>query len=115
MDCNICGEPLSTKPSHTLDCNHCYHYECIQKTFIMFRKKCKCPLCGQYSKGLPLVNGLPKLIKGIHYTDEPPEYESAKCEHLLKSGKRKGEKCGAKCGLGLDVCNRHHKLLVKNT
>ena len=115
MDCNICGSPLNYKFSHRLDCNHIYHYECIQKTFLLSRQKCKCPLCGKDSNGLPIVNGLPKLIKGIHYMDILPDYVSLPCTQLLKSGKRKGEECRTKCMLGMNVCNRHHKLQLKNT
>ncbi len=109
--CGICGDLLNEKYTHTLNCNHTFHYECIMKTF-QYNKKLynQCPLCRQPSGLLPLVNSLPKLIKGIHYYDNyPPHYESTKCQQILKSGKRKGCECGLTCMLGLNVCKRHHK------
>ena len=66
--CDICGESHKLKSVHTLQCNHSYHYECIQKSFLYDRKRHNnCPLCRKPAGLLPLVNGLPKLIKGIHY------------------------------------------------
>ena len=32
--CDICGESHKLKFVHTLQCNHSYHYECIQKSFL---------------------------------------------------------------------------------
>ena len=106
---DICGDTIQSKCSLTLKCNHTYHYECIQKTFLMDRKKRnKCPLCSQIHGLLPLVNGIPKLYYGIHYLDEyPKDYQCKPCTQLLKSGKRKGCECGAKPMLGSEVCKRH--------
>ena len=32
-DCGICGCNLNDKFSHTLKCNHTFHYECLMKSF----------------------------------------------------------------------------------
>jgi hypothetical protein len=113
--CDICGEAHNLKYVHTLDCNHCFHYDCIMKTFMMDIKKYnKCPLCRKSSGLLPLINGLPKIIKGIHYiTEYPSNYQSTKCSVILKSGKRKGQECGSKCIVGFDMCKRHHISKIK--
>jgi hypothetical protein len=113
--CNICGDSFDEKCSTTLVCNHKYHYECIQKTFMYDRKRMNsCPLCRKPSGMLPLVNGLQKLIRGIHYINTYPEsYNPGKCSELLKSGKRKGCACGVKCALGQTICKRHHTAAMK--
>ena len=106
-DCAICGEPLTDKCFHELDCGHTYHYECILKTYTHNRVKTQCPLCRKNGGLLPLVNGLTKLQKYIHYIDEYPEYTSSKCTTILKSGKRKGQTCDNKCMIGQTMCKRH--------
>ena len=113
--CDICGEPHKLKYVQTLKCNHSYHYECILKTFTFDRKKQnECPLCRAKNGLLPLVNGLPKLIRSIHYIDEYPlEYQPGTCTTPLKTGKRKGLGCGAKCMIGLPICKRHHNAQLK--
>ena len=112
--CDICGELHKLKFVHTLQCNHSYHYECIQKSFLYDRKRNnQCPLCRKPAGLLPLVNGLPKLIKGIHYEGCLTCYESTKCCELLKSGNRKGQPCNSKCMLGFSICKRHHTSKLK--
>ena len=110
--CAICGDHMNQKYVQGLPCSHKYHYECIQKSFMCDRKKTnQCPLCRNPSGLLPLVNGLPKLIRGVHYVNLNqgiPEYKCTPCEASLKSGKRKGLTCGAKCMLGFSVCKRHY-------
>ena len=32
-ECSICGLGLNTKFTHTLQCNHVFHYDCLMKTF----------------------------------------------------------------------------------
>ena len=59
------------------------------------------------------MNGLPKLIKGIHYEGCLPCYESTNCCELLKSGNRKGQPCNSKCMLGFSICKRHHTSKLK--
>ena len=105
LDCDICGESHKCKYVHTLKCNHSFHYECIMKSYVSSREKYnQCPLCRTKQGLLPLVNGLPKLIRGIHYTTpNPPPNTSTRCKVLLKSGKRKGFECGSKCILGFDI------------
>jgi len=109
--CDICGDLLESKYVQTLQCNHSYHYECIMKTFMYDKKRNnQCPLCRTKNGVLPIVNGLPKLSRGIHFynNDVIPEYNSEPCNAILLSGKRKGLVCGSKCMLGFNVCKRHH-------
>ena len=116
--CDICGDPHSLKYVQTLKCNHSYHYECIMKAFMCDRKRSnQCPLCRQSHGLLPLVNGLSKLVKGIHYIDLTkglPKYECIPCDSILKSGNRKGSQCGSKCMIGFTMCKRHHTAKLKN-
>ena len=116
-DCAICGESLDSKYKQRLSCNHEFHYECILKTFLTQRRSSlKCPYCRCSSGKLPLVNGLKKLHKGIHYDGEYPEtYSSHKCTATIKSGKRKGMECGLNCQLGYDKCSRHQKMFEKES
>jgi hypothetical protein len=112
-NCDICGESHMCKYMHTLPCKHAFHYECIMKSHVATRSKCNtCPLCRTPSGFLPIVNGLSKVIRGIHYSHKaahaPPMENSQPCSTLLKSGKRKGQECGAKCMIGFGECKRHH-------
>ena len=115
--CDICGDPHKLKYVQTLKCNHSYHYECILKAFMCDKKKHnQCPLCRQSHGLLPLVNGLPKLVKGVHYMDLTkglPKYECTPCNSTLKSGKRKGLQCGSKCMIGFTMCKRHYTAKLK--
>ena len=113
--CDICGDPHKLKYVQALKCNHSYHYECILKAFLCDRKRHnQCPLCRQSHGLLPLVNGLTKIVKGIHYLNEyPVDYVQLPCPVILKSGKRKGFGCGSKCIIGLSMCKRHHTAILK--
>ena len=103
--CNICGDLLKDGYSIKTDCNHTFHYECLQKSLIYnYEKTNNCPLCRQNIELLPVVNGLKKLIRGIHYTSEEYKnglnYENKPCNHILKSGKNKGQPCNCNCKIG---------------
>ena len=114
--CDICGDPQKEKYMFTLQCGHSFHYECIMKSFQCDRNKYanKCPLCRQPHGLLPIVNGLPRLIYRIHYDSyPPPKQEDIRCVEILKSGKRKGEPCGSRCMIGMNMCKRHHKSFIK--
>ena len=117
--CDICGDPHKLKYVQTLKCNHSYHYECILKAFLCDRKRHnQCPLCRQSHGLLPLVNGLTKIVKGIHYLNEyPVDYVQLlgynSCQAILKSGKRKSQSCGSKCMLGFTMCKRHYTAKLK--
>ena len=115
--CEICGDSHKEKYCISLKCDHIYHYECIQKTFTYDRKKENlCPQCRKPSGLLPIVNGLPKLIKGIHFYNLDkglPKVNNMKCVTILKSGKRKGCECNAKCMIGMNVCKRHYQIELK--
>ena len=110
LTCDICGDAHKDKFMITLNCNHSFHYECVMKSFQCDKKASgnNCPLCRQTHGLLPVVNGLPKLIRGIHYINAMPQHTQVRCCELLKSGKRKGLPCGCKCMIGMNVCKRHH-------
>ena len=119
--CAICGDPEQDKYMVTLNCNHSFHYECIMKSFQYSYKKdrCnKCPLCRQVHGLLPIVNGLSRLIKGIHFSNLDngiPKVNNTKCVEILQSGKRKGEECNCKCMIGFTTCKRHYQLNSKKS
>ena len=114
-DCAICGVALKDKYCHKLDCNHIFHYDCLMKTFLLYKndKNKFCPYCrgncGQ--QPLPMVNGLRKLHIGIHCVkiNEINNYANEPCKTILKRGKRKGEECGKNCKLGYTTCVAHFK------
>ena len=112
--CNICGDRLGNLPTHTLECNHHFHYECILKSFQTSQEHNNvCPYCRHTIERLPVVNGLKKLTRGIHYITEYEKinynYKNIPCQHVLKSGKNKGELCNKNCIVGSDCCGRHFK------
>ena len=90
---NICGDRLGNLPIHTLECNHHFHYECILKSFQTSQEHNNvCPYCRHTIERLPVVNGLKKLTRGIHYITEYEKinynYKNIPCQHVLKSGKK---------------------------
>jgi len=109
--CIICGEEKNKHFIHKLDCGHDFHYECIVKCFKSCMKDMRCPYCrsNQNNKQLPIVNGIKKYHKGIHYTENLNEikYENIKCQYILKSGKNKDNKCNNNCKLGYNYCGKH--------
>jgi hypothetical protein len=114
--CPICGDSLNSKYVHTLDCNghkHAFHYECLMKSYeANGYKGNQCPYCRTKHGFLPIIPGLKKLIKGVHYSyySDVPEYENnQKCKAILKKGKRIGEECGGSCAIGYTYCARHNK------
>ena len=118
--CDICADPQKDKFMYQLNCGHSFHYECIMKTFQCSRKNSaqpnKCPLCRQVHGLLPIVNGLNKPIRGIHYvytSKEIPKLNNIPCSTILKSGNRKGEACGCKCMVGMNICKRHFQSGLK--
>ena len=116
--CDICADPQKDKFMYRLKCGHSFHYECIMKSFQCDRKTNtnQCPLCRQTHGLLPIVNALPRLIYGIHYCEypPPPKPEEIRCVEILKSGKRKGDVCGSRCMIGMNMCKRHHKSVIKD-
>lgn len=119
--CGICGDPLYTKYSISLPCNHNYHYECINDSCLLSKKMgCQtCPYCGYNFKVLKPVNGLKKLKYGVHWYSESDtsHYTNVKCNHIMKRGKRVGEECGKYCQLGYTKCTVHNielKEIIKN-
>ena len=121
-ECGICGLDINDKFPYTLNCEHKFHYECLMKTFQNTPKyKNKdlnyCPYCRKKSEFLPLVNGLKKVIPGVHtysmsneIIDKKQELNdnfNVKCQHILTRGKNKGNTCGKNCVLGYTLCKAH--------
>ena len=73
------------------------------------------PVEGEPVNTLPIVNGLKKLHYGIHYYDNKPLLNNTLCNHTLKSGKNKGNKCNKNCKLGYNVCGTHLKFISTST
>ena len=109
--CGICSESLDTQFSYQLSCGHTFHYECIFTTFkhenTSYMSSLHCPYCRQKVKRLPLVNGIRKIHPNIHAIDDT--FESVPCNHILKTGKNKGQPCNKNCFLGYFQCKRHFK------
>lgn len=121
-DCAICGLALNEKYPHKLECGHCFHYECLIKSFGTYNveKNRNCPYCRKKTNYLPLIYGLKKIIPGIHCSfyelkDKKEELKNyqIKCNHILTRGKRKHEQCGKNCKLGYQQCGIHHKFQIK--
>ena len=116
-DCAICGLELTCKFTHTLKCNHEFHYECLLKTLQSCKgynhnvKRNHCPYCRDKCGYIPAINGLRKLTIGIHDIQLNKYFQSVKCSHVLLRGKRKGLLCDKNCKLGYLYCSSHlHKV-----
>ena len=108
--CLITGDNLEHN-CIKMTCNHRFNYEAIMneikaqkikkkynnlETQKLTRSEIKCPYCRTVQKGLlPHRKGFPK----IRYVNWPPTLtmKANICSAILKSGKRKGEKCGKAC------------------
>ena len=128
-DCGICGLPINDKFSHTLVCNHTFHYECLMKSFQNTPKYKKdiynhCPYCRKNSDYLPLVNGLKKVVPNVHCHNNTSSIKEKKedlknnysnrCEFILTRGKNKGNTCGKNCSLGYNTCKTHMNKMNTN-
>ena len=115
--CLISGNPLEEN-SITLACSHTFNYDPIfevakrQKNFSKLetcklkKYQLKCPYCRTVQNGiLPYRENYNKL-DGINWPAIRVG-KNKKCSAIIKSGKRKGEKCGKSC-CSL-YCNRHNK------
>jgi hypothetical protein len=106
--CGICAEPLNNKFKTKLKCNHEFHYECLQNSFKKDWLK-MCPYCRSENNFLPLVNGIKKIDYNIHDKTNINNYKNILCDHILLTGKNKGEKCNKNCMLGEFKCGNHIK------
>ena len=118
--CYICSCDLNldTEDIIKTPCDHLYHYDCLYYTISankLDRNKkrnpksvLECPYCRTYlNSKLPVFKTKEhKLINGINVL---------LCNAILKSGKRKGEKCGCviKSETGDVLCGRHNKINMK--
>ncbi|MBD23775.1 MAG: hypothetical protein CMG46_02030 [Candidatus Marinimicrobia bacterium] len=112
--CGICGDDLNNEFVHTIPlCNHSFHYSCLLDSLKMNRN---CPYCRGKVNLLPPINGLKKLIPGIHYFEDNSYNVSSKgdyihsnigCNYKFKKGKNKGEQCLKNCKLGYHQCKLH--------
>ena len=107
--CSICGE-TNNEYFHTLDCNHSFHYNCLLLSFKSMGNN-HCPYCRSDKNLLPVVNGVKKIVLGIHdiHPDEVSNYKIQKCQKVLTRGKNKGKQCSRNCKLGYDFCGMHVK------
>jgi hypothetical protein len=107
--CIICGDGYEKNYMHTLDCGHKFHYNCLLKCFLCNKNEKMCPYCRKPQIKLPVVNGLKKYHKGIHYINNIDEinFENIKCQYILKSGKNSGNKCNNNCKVGFNYCGKH--------
>ena len=81
--CSICGDDLKNEYSHTLDCNHTFHYNCL---FLSFKsmKNLDCPYCRSKHNKLPLINGIKKVHNNIHDLSNIDNFENKKYFILLE-------------------------------
>ena len=75
----------------------------------MQKNQIKCPYCRSVQNGILPYTGLFSKTKGINW---PPKYSysTKKCVALIKSGKRKGERCNVYCFK--DKCYLHDKIKI---
>ena len=123
--CLITHESLDTD-FITLDCNHKFNYfplfneikkqksvnyiNHLETTHLKLNE-IKCPYCRQIQpKLLPYIPkyGSETLIKGVTKPEKYSMYRM-QCPHIIKYGKRKGEKCGKNCSKLLGFCSIHIK------
>ena len=120
--CLISGDTL--EPNHiALNCKHTFNYQQIfqeikhQKknnqleTTKLKTKQIKCPYCREVQDGLlPWKQGYDK----VKYVNWPVKlsFKPNKCNHIMKSGKRKGESCNIACCFSM--CPKHLKAVEKN-
>jgi len=110
--CSICGENDKLKITHTLDCNHTYHYQCLFLTFKNMKTN-RCPYCRSGSNYLPLLNGIRKVDISIHKIDG--NFQNIPCSSIIQRGPNKGKPCGKNCHVGFDFCKMHVKRELKNS
>ena len=118
-ECSICGLELKEACVHKLPCNHTFHYECLQKSFLSMKKTSysaytnSCPYCRIKCGYLPIVNGLKKVHYDIHISkkEELPIILCVPCKFVLTRGKNKGSECNKKCFLGYEYCKVHKKAM----
>jgi hypothetical protein len=120
--CLISGDTLETNHI-TLNCKHTFNYQQIfqeikhQKknnqleTTKLKTKQIKCPYCREVQDGLlPWKQGYDK----VKYVNWPVKlsFKPNKCNHIMKSGKRKGTPCLVGCCFS--TCSKHSKAVEKN-
>jgi hypothetical protein len=102
--CYICNCELNLNIEDIIKtpCSHIYHYECFYYTIYANKTNghknlnthniLECPYCRTYiGSYLPIFKTNEyKFINGVNINI----FEPLLCEEILKSGKRKGEKCG---------------------
>jgi len=125
--CYICSceLDLNTEDIIKTPCDHLYHYDCLYYTISankLDRNKrrnpksvLECPYCRTYLNSvLPKFKTKEyKLITGININ----KHEPVLCNAIIKSGNRKGEKCGCVVKNAMEtgdvLCGRHKKTNTK--
>lgn len=115
-NCLICGSEKTEAYTIKLKCGHEFHYDCLLKSCLALNKTSykytnRCPYCRDKIGYLPVINGLNRVTKCIHYEPgtDPPPLINIRCQHILTRGKNKGKTCDKKCQLGFTVCKTHNK------
>tara|TARA_Y100000590_G_scaffold252023_1_gene283002 strand:- start:99 stop:632 length:534 start_codon:yes stop_codon:yes gene_type:complete len=113
--CLICSGELKLDNNTNIiktECSHYYHYNCLYMAYKFNRnvnynhnKIRVCPYCRYNTGFLPLIyNYNPE--KYIH--KEFINSSIITCDAILKSGKRKGNKCGCRIrNTNLNYCGKH--------
>ena len=127
---NICliSQERLTEDCIILECNHKFNYISIydeivkQKTIKnkyetqqLKTNQIKCPYCRNVqNKLLPYLDDKKDKFPKIYGVNSPIKYcmLKNKCQHILLSGKRKGEKC--LISSTNNKCKRHSKIILKN-
>ncbi len=123
--CLISGESLN-EDSVTLLCNHSFNYESIfnevirqkknvhnYELIILNKNQIKCPYCNSIqNKLLPnLLNNKFEDVEDVNYPLNKCMYRF-KCNHIMKSGKNKGNLCGKNSNE--KYCKIHMKYYINN-
>lgn len=118
LTCAICGED-NDDVFHTLRCGHSFHYRCLYNSFKCMKTN-SCPYCRSSKNLLPIVPGLKKVERPLHFNNKYYDkynkcenHKPVKCKHILTRGKNTGETCGKNCKLGYEYCGIHYKKYIK--
>ena len=112
--CYICSDVIELGKEDIIrtPCNHIYHYDCMYYSFCQNatnpHKRTKineirqCPYCRTFVRSL-----LPRFKPYLYPPKNKVSVMGGTCIAVLKSGKRKGEKCNCFCKDNSLFCGRH--------
>ena len=85
--CLICHFPDNDSNLVKLNCNHYFHFSCLS---VENKLSIICPYCDKITKRSLIEN--PKQVKKLKINNLNSDINKI-CQIILKTGKRKGEKC----------------------